>query len=661
MPRREVGPHYIRRNDSDWTPPVVIYLDTETKTIPGILSDVLTMRLWCARLVDRRPRNASIPDVVNANGSTATELVAWIEKQFAGRKTIWLFAHNLSFDLATTRLPLVLADAGWEVNDAAIGGRAPWVRMGKGSRVLTIVDSGSWLPVKLETVGAMVGIAKPDLPDEDDSKHAWLARCRADVDILAAAMGQLLDWWDREQLGHFNITGPACGWNAFRHVWTVQRIMVNPDPSGVQADRLAVHGGRRGVWKVGQVQLGPLLEIDIRGAYPGVAAHLPLPVRRVRAFDSLGLDDPLLVSDRWGIAAEVELDTDTPRWPVRWRGATWYPVGRFKAHLAGPEIAEAARLGCLRSIGPGHVHQLGPVLMSWAKWVLAVQDNPEGRHPAVAGVLAKHWGRTVIGRFSTRGYDKIEMGGSPVAGWGYEEGWDHATGTRGGYVDMAGKRWWVSGSTTSDNAYPAVLAWVESHVRLRLSRVCAALPVSALVQCDTDGLIVTEAGLIALGKSLVGPHTELLTDTECIGLAIQYLNTLTHPLELRVKRSFESARVLGPQHVEAGGERRFSGLPRTARNLGADRYEAKLWPKLQWQLAHGDTRGYVRPVTNTTVKGPFANGWVTSTGRVLPVRFYLSESGESLPMPYDWDPLRDSRPELSPDQHRALNTLINTG
>lgn len=654
---REVRPHYLRRNDTVWTPPAVIYLDTETRTISNVGQDVLVMRLWVARFIDRRPATLSKPDVIEAWGYTSKQLVEFIDRVFVGRKTVWLFAHNLAFDLSTTRLPMVMTDAGWQVSDAAIGGKAPWVRIGKSSRVLTVVDSGSWLPVKLDDIGTAIGIAKPELPDEMAGSDVWLGRCRADVDILATAMGQILDWWDEHGLGRFNITGPACGWNAFRHMWTVQRIVVNPEAPGVEADRLAVHGGRRGVWRVGRLQLGPLLELDFTAAYPRVAAELALPVRRAAAFDSLRLDDSRLFSDRWGVLAEVELETDVPRWPVRWHKATWYPVGRFRAHLAGPEIAEAARLGCLRAIGPGHVHQLGSVLMSWARWVLSVQEDQSGQHPPAARILAKHWGRTVIGKFSARSFDKVEMGASPVAGWGYEEGWDRATGSKGGYVDIAGRRWWVASGAISDNAYPAVHAWVESHVRVRLSRVLECLGDSAVIQCDTDGLITTRQGLIHWAETHGYKSKNAGNGDDAVEFTIAALNKLAAPLVIRVKRSYSEARILGPQHIEVPGERRFSGLPKTAIHKGNNRYAGNTWPKLKWQLSHGDPRGYVRPLVRTTVKGPFANGWVTSTGTVLPVMTVVTDDGVTEVVPWDMMPSDTRRHTLAPEQHRALNAL----
>lgn len=659
MPRPPAPVHYLRPNDKVWTPAHVLYLDTETRVIPRSEPEILALRLWCARFVDRRPTRSNKQVTVNSYGYTPEQLVEFIEQQFIGRQTIWLFAHNLSFDLVTTRLPLILVSIGWTITDAAVGGSAPWMRLGKGSNRLTLVDSGSWLPQDLASVGSAIGLNKPELPAEAASSDVWLERCNADVDILATAMEQIMGWWDERELGRFTITGAACGWNAFRHLPSLSRIVVDPTPALIDADRRAVHGGRRGVWRVGDIKGGVLLELDLTSAYPRVAADLPLPMRRSIGFQTLPIDDYRVTSDRWSILAEVELDTTEPRWPMRWNKATWYPTGQFKADLAGPEIAEAARLGALRAIGPGHVHQLGHAMLNWARWVLDNQRPDNDQVPPAAKLVSKHWGRAVIGKWASRTYERTELGPSPVAGWGYEEVWSNAAQSRGGLVDIAGRRWFVAPAAESDNAYPAVLAWVESHVRLRLSRVLAALGPGVVIQCDTDGLIVTEDGLIRWCAAHHHPGQDDRSREGYLRRALAELNELTSPLVLRVKRQYNSVRVLGPQHVETPTERRFSGLPKHATRTGEDKYAYRAWPKMQWQMGNGDERGYARPLVEPTIAGPFANGWVLSTGRVVPPRAVIDADGQSQIVGWEFMPPSIRRQTLAPKQHPALQALLD--
>lgn len=648
--------HYLRANDSCWSPPHVFFWDTETRTIANTEPQVEELRLWCARRIDRKGQVKSQPQVADSYGETGMELAQWITAQSQGRPSLWGFAHNLSFDLVSTRLPMALASLGWSITDAAVGGRAPWLRFARGRSGLALVDSGSWLNRPLQEIGDQLGLTKPPLPAQMDTARAWRHRCRADVDILATAMQQLMDWWDHERLGRWDLTGAGTGWHAFRHLPQVQRTVVDPDSARVEADRAAIYGGRRGTWRHGRITDGPLIELDFAGAYPTIAAGLPLPVRPGADFRGLSVDDWRVMSDRWGMIAEVTINTEVPGWPLRWGGQTWYPTGRFTTVLASPDIWAAREAGALESIGPGTMHQLGFAMQNWAKWVLELQNPANAEVPAMARIAAKNWGRAVIGKWAARGFEKIELGQSPVAGWGYSEGWDHERGVRGGLVDIAGQRWWVSASGESDNAYPAIPAFVEAYVRTRLGEVIAGLGRHCVVQCDTDGVIVRSevVGCPNSGGSLIAPAA--LGPADRLSWVLGRLNQATAPLVLRTKRSTRQITVTGPQHVSGGSLTRHAGISRTSKQVSPNTYVGRTWPGLQWQMSQGDPRGYARPEVTSVIRGVHATGWVTASGSVIAPRATIAASGETTLTPWGLMPAEIQKMGLAPEQNRRLPT-----
>lgn len=680
MDRPPVPAHYLRPNDKVWTPAACLFIDTETRTIAEADRDIETLRLWAGHYLDRRSPAKAQPRDVWAEGDTPAELAAWVDQVTRNRDAVWMFAHNLSFDLTTTRLPLELVKAGWSINDAAVGGKSPWMRLGRGKRVLTMVDSWSYLPRELAELARLVGMRKPKLPRDGDQRALWSARCRADVLAMERAMCQLMDWWDAERLGRFNISGPASGWNAFRHKLTLvgspedqpakgpdgrrkprraaEPIVVDPEPTATNDERRAFHGGRRGTWTIGEHRAGPFAELDFTAAYPTVAAELPLPRGRAYRFDSMAVDSSLVDSERWGIIARVLVETDVPRWPVRIGRATWYPVGRFWCDLAGPDIAEARRLGCLVEIGAGWVHRLGMSMAPWARWVLDVQSGRDESAPAVARIAAKSWGRTVIGKWGSRGFDRVKLGPAPTSSWGYEEGWHHTLDAHCGMVDLAGQRWLVTAAGESDNSYPAIPAWVEAHVRVRLGRVVEALGPGAVLQCDTDGLTVAErvVGTVAARGTLVAPPE--VHARARLAWCLAQLPDLVAPLSLRVKQRHSHVAILGPQHVTRGGQRSFTGIPGDAVETAPGEFTAKLWPKLKWQMGNGDPRGYVRPMVRPVIKGPWPTGWLLEDGRVVPVEVETDQLGRVLLR--DWSQSRYWRDGLvaAQAQHPKLADLI---
>lgn len=672
--------HYLRANERNWSPPSVIFLDTESRTthrdgrpcgwragdtdpagrvLEQCPADhVEVLRLWCATFVDRRHVKGTVERQVSGWGRTAAELADWVIAQTRARDTVWLYAHNLGFDLSTTRLPLFMVARGWSVRDAAVGGKAPWIRVGKGKHVVTMLDSWSWLPDGLERIGEAIGVAKPPLPLQGDDEAIWRARCGADVDILARAVLQLMDWWDDNKLGNWTLSGAATGWNAYRHKETTTPIVVDPAPDKVKADRLAVHGGRRGTWAIGDHRAGPFLELDFQSAYPQVAATMAHPIGRAYTFERLALDDPILTSERWGVTARVRLRGDQARFPVRVGKATWYPVGEYWADLAGPDIREALRLGMLAQVGPGQAHKLGHNMNPWGEWVLAVQRGELPGTPAVAKIAAKSWGRSVIGKWAARSFERTKLGLAPSLGWGYEEGWDHESNTHGGMVDIAGQRWWVSSAGDPDNAYPAILAWVEAEVRVRLGRVIAAIGERAVLQCDTDGLIVAQRvlGTKAAGGHLVAPDG--LVGQARVAWVLNCLHPVTAPLNLRVKGRLGHVHVLGPQHVTKDGQRHFTGMAKGALQGQDGLYRAQLWPTLQWQLANGSPRGYVRPLQTMKIEGPYPTGWILRDKRVVPVETTINANGDTAITPWHNTEYARKGMHRSDVQHPQLEALI---
>lgn len=630
---RDVPVHYLRANHTEWTPPALAVVDTETRPIEGD-RDVQVLRCWVASVADR-PAGVTDPHSrTSGDGDTVATLAAWLDSATRGRPTLWVYCHNLAFDLAVTRLPVVMGELGWTVTDFAVDGRAPWMRLAKGRKRITLSDSWSWMPVKLETVAPQVGITKPPLPEEDDDPATWLARCLADVNILFAAMSQLMDWWHTTGRGRWTVTGAASGWNAFRHTETSFKVLIDPDPDGIAWDRRAVYGGKRYVNRVGKLTPGGYLEVDFARAYTTVARDLPLPTQRCRPFESLPVDDIRVDSDRWGIIAEVEIDTRIPRYPKRDNGRVWYPVGQFRTTLAGPEIAEARRLGHLVSIGPGYTYRLAPHMAPWARWCLDITDGTEDETPGVVRVVARQWGRSVIGKWAQHQFTHVKLGAAPTLGWGYEDAWMANTHQRASMVDLGGQRYLCYPDGDGENAFPAVLAFVESHVRVRLNRAISAIGGTAFIQCDTDGILLGANELMSRARK-----RDTFTDahergTDPTTVILERISELTAPLQLRVKSTYQRVEVIGPQHLKLDGRRRFSGVPGKAEELADGRLGALTWPKLAYQMAHGDDRGYVREYAKYAVPRALASGWVATDGHVLPVEYRVGQDGHDRPLPW---------------------------
>lgn len=650
--------HYLRDNAREWTPAHVAFFDTEARIVADDKGETHTLRCWSARAVDRRPLKGRECRDATYNGTSAVSLANWVGEIVKGRSALWIFAHNLTYDLTTSGLPRLLTKQGWQIGHATMGGKSCWMRLSRRSSTITLVDSWTWLPTDLAEIGNAVGIVKPVLPTQDASAAEWLARCAADVDILTAGMLDLMAWFDTHKLGNFAPTGAATGWNTYRHHAATTAVTIHPEPAVIAEDRRYVNGGRRAVWQLGRQNAGPFVELDISAAYPTIAANFPLPKQHRAPFASLPLDAWQIDSERWSPVARCRIRTTTPCVAVKWSGATFYPVGEFWADLTGPDIREARDTGRLIEIGPGRMHQMGRSMAGWSRWVLDTVAGDIPRTPEVAKIAAKHWSRSTIGKWASHAFVTTELGHAPDGGWGYEDAWDHNRNCRASVQDIAGQRFIVSAGGDPENAYPVVFAWVEAHVRVALTRVIECIGEGALLTANTDGMIAAQRiiGTPRAGGLLIAP--ESVRGAARTAWVIAECNKRIAPLSLRVKGTAGSVTVLGPQHVRIGRRRAFSGIPAGAEEVIPDTYQFSTWPGMSRQLQGGMRGGYRRDLRTVRIAGPFPSGWVLTDGRVRPVEMMINAAGENEVVPFRKSRWAAIAEVAAPVQRRELAPLL---
>lgn len=652
-----VPTHYLRENASEWTPRHVIFLDTETEAERGDNRETLRMRLWAGSSVDRRPKRQGDVPVRSGHGGDRASLARWVDGASRGHQSTWLYAHNLGFDLTVSRLPDFLHRLGWVMSGWSFAGRSVKGSMRKRSKSLTLVDSVSLLPHSLEQVGRWVGRAKLPMPALDAPYGDWLTYCQGDVAVLAEAVLTLMEWWDREQLGHWSRSGPACGWNAMRHMTPPRSLLIRPDPEGVKADRAAVRGGRRDVTRVGSIPGGPFALVDFSNAYLTIVANCLLPRTRLGYYPSIDAVPAEARGRFFGLLADVELDTPVPRYPLRTEAGIFYPTGRFRTQLCSPELAWAQEAGHVRSIWGCWVHDLGYPLETFGRWCLERLSADDKQTPPVVKAMVKQWGRSVPGKFAARQSIARDMGPALWPHWHLERGSCGPDHTPLADVSMAGRRWWYVGEQESDNSYPALLAWVESYVRVALGRMLEALGDGLWVCCDTDGLVLDLTSARSWLRGRRQSPGRIRGAMSVARAVCEAVTPLCAPLVPRVKLLSETLTVAGPQHYAGDSFERAAGRPGKLEPDRDGSLHLWRWPRVGWQMEHGETGGFVRVETAWTHPSQLAHRWVLDDGRAVPVRAHLDATGT--PMLSDWDLMIESMGEvkLAAEQSIALRGL----
>lgn len=652
--RRPPKVHWLRENHQERSPHRVLVADTETRPLTEADPNRQVLRLWCARLERRHGIDPGKARREAFRGRTAEELAELVDGLARADAALWLLTHNLNFDLAVTELPVVLAERGWRVTESALTTDSPWCRMTRGSRRLTIADTFSWLPTSVETLGAYLNNPKLDLPDYQDDDAAWWARCETDVAITADAILSAMDWWDSGHFGNWSVTGPATGWSSYRHHRPVPRVLVDPDPDARAFEMRAVTGGRREVRRLGLLPRGLYADLDLATAHLTAMAGLPLPFRRLGAFDHLDQDHRALESSVLDVLAEVTIRTAVPRYPWDSGAGVFYPVGTFRTVLAGPELREARRRGELVSIGHGYLYRLSDHMRSWAEWLAGLLDPGQTDVPPAVRLMAKHWSRCVPGKWAGHASDVIRKDPDPRPGWAVERSVLMPERRPADILRVGGERWTIVRDEWADDAFPAILAFIQGATRVAVGRLIDHLG-AAMVSANTDGVLIDTGALI---RNRLGLEIEDVAGgmdaLRYLDLACQGWDRELAPFSVRIKAAADQVHVISPQHVVIGRERRLSGIPRRAIALGGGRFTFTQWPKLRVQLQRPIPKGYATRQATVDLAHVPPTGWLLEDGRVVPVEVVQAEGRDQLagpPFPpetgwYDLAPLERQHPAL---------------
>lgn len=555
----------IPPNSRESVPHRIIYLDAEAVSERRDGQEDQRFRL-AATITETRDETGVVIDQSLAEIHLNLDCLWDAVRAFLRSETpTYLFAHNLAYDVRITDALTRLAARGFEVGRLAISDWSCWFHLARKRTSLWLCDSSSYVPIALGGIYPRGGIARPALPNPRDTMATWAARCVNDVETLARAMGEVIDWWGASGGGEWQRTGPALGAAHLRH-----RLLRSPapkvhrDPVGHALEREAIYCGRDEAWRHGDIA-GPLLEWDYRAAYASIVRDHDAPLSRLAPYRAPHLRYALSGRDDVETLGLYEVDTPVPIVPTRHDGRILWPVGRFRSVLWGCEARLAAKadatLRCL-SLTP---YATGGALRPWGEWVTRVLEDGDPDMPAPVRAMVKSWSRSVLGRLAAQWDDWRPLGELPdwrVAIW---DGVDHDTGARLRYRQLGHAVQEARGTAPSGYYCPQVWSWVCAMARCQLWHAMAEAGHHNLVAVKTDGLVVMPEGSRRLQAATARGQLD----------------------GLRPKREIDDMRVFATRQAIVDDQHEIIGVPRRAVMTGPASWRGEAWEGLAVALGNG--------------------------------------------------------------------------
>ncbi len=464
---RNVRAHYIKANDTARIPSRYVILDAEALRERDGKGEVQSWALAVATFMEWTKTGSLITTTSRFETPTALwSAVSLFTRK--GKRTV-LYAHNLNYDLRISQALSQLPASGWALRDMRIDGRGSWSKWSRDKASLTLCDSASIFPVKLEVLAPMFGMTKLPLPPSSERERLF-QRCERDVVILTAAMTAYVEWLRTGRCGNWQMTGASQSWSHWRHSHYTHKILIHDDDVALAAERAAMHSGRCEAFRHGKNTRGPYYEYDWQNSYPRIARDADMPVRLCGTINNATSARMESLMGRYHVLAELEVTTQVPCVPAQHDGRTLWPVGTFNTTLWSPEIRLLLESGATFRVRRAWLYKKAPALREWAQWILSsLHDRSDTIEPWQKLIL-KHWSRALIGRFGMRYRSWEKYGTAPTSRVFMSQLCDMETGSQSELMQV-GTDIFISGDMKEiDDGCPQITGYIMSEARVRLWR-----------------------------------------------------------------------------------------------------------------------------------------------------------------------------------------------
>lgn len=647
--------HYLRPNEGESSPPYVLAVGLAFDNVFDAGGMTQTLAAWHTILTDRDGATSHRVPPGEQAGTTRAGLARAIADATAGRRHLWVFCWSTAETIITTMLPDGLLRLGWAMLPGGLGSREPTLTFTRGSSRVTLAALHGWV------AGARFGAHGPadtgpgTRPRKGTKAAMPASRAARDATLIAGQVLAIMAWWDAEHLGNWQRTGPACGWSAARHrLQPASKIVMDPEPEACARDRTALYGGYRLAARHDRLPDGHYAVIDIEHAHATILARLAIPTSRGPVITAADIAKYKYLCASYTLLADVVVRTEVPRYPVRIGRRVWHPVGEFPTTLMGPDLQDAAERGDIVGVTGGQLHRMGRPFAAFGRWMLECLDGGHGADDPTIRAVVKGWSRSVPGKLGAHGTRTTVLGNAiPGEAWAIGA-LSPRGGGGGGTIALGGIITVTEQAGDGQNAYPAALAMIESYVRTALHAAITYLGPGAVLQADTDGMLID---VDALGEPRAGgrlPSLAHLTPAERLMAAVDALAPVTDPLRFRVKEVTDVLWITGPQHYAGRGIRKAAGLPASVQPGAAKPGRGSLTLPFVQQVGHGVSAGLRRVDITVAWPAMTAPGWAVEGGIVLPPEATIGDDGRAHLLPWSGTRWHDAGYRLTDRQNPAV-------
>jgi len=391
--------HFLRKKHSVALPGRMLFLDTETISEAYGQGEIHRMNIAWTCYCETRPGRDK-PTEVWRYWTKANPMWSYIEGLVHTRTQLYVFAHNIFFDLQVSYFFPYFTRHGWVLDFIYDQGLTYILVIKKDKKTIRLLSTTNWFDMSLTKVGDMLNLPKLDIDFNNTTDDELATYCRRDVEIIKRAMLDYMSFVRDHDLGKFAMTRAAQSFGAYRHRFMSQKIHIHDDEDIIALEEQAYIGGRTECFRLGQQSGGPFVTLDVNSMYPFVMRQYNYPYQLVDYKIDVTpehLDEILM---KFACVAKVRVHTDIPVYAMRFNRKIVFPVGEFDTFLCTGGLQEALSRGHLKTVYKLAVYRKGDLFSRYVNYFYGLRQEAVVETNPVYTQILKKFLNSLYGKFA---------------------------------------------------------------------------------------------------------------------------------------------------------------------------------------------------------------------------------------------------------------------
>jgi len=600
-----------------------LFFDTETRGKPSPHDkSIVRHYFWFGVAIAYRYVDGKKTRYKEVVFNTLDEFWLFVASRLDKSRPLYIFAHNLGFDLTITDFWLRCPEMGLNVRYAVLEDLPTFLDCVWSDASIIFVDSLNYWRTSLAELGKSFGLEKMKMPSLQSTEVAWQEYCKRDVEIISEAVSGLINYLTEKDLGPFAMTAPSIAMKVYRHKFMDHEIFVHDDIHTLDLERDSYYGGLVNNYYIGDMHNKPIHHYDVNSLYPSCMLGL-FPHKLVERENTITPARLLRAMKSYGAVARVNIRSNSRAYPYRHNNKLLEVTGEYTTTLCGPELEKALFCKDVVSVDIAALYDMAPIFRSFVEFFWKERVQYKEQNDQVKQIFVKLLMNQLYGKFGQRGYEWKELDKRTIR----EIYAQHNKEPPSAYLDKDFQpdilwqqmKWFPLGLSEPITvrslgglvqvrlpigehfeSCPIIAAYVTSYARTRLHQLIDICGPKQVYYCDTDSLFVSNLGESRLKRS-----------KEINPAKIGYL---------KHEGDYRECSFFGPKDYSVDGKTVLKGIRQDAFNLGNGEYMQNQFEGLKSVLRRNPEPFIEIAWINKLNRRIFTKGTVGTDGWVKPFR-----------------------------------------